>query len=84
MGTDTTRDTAAMSAKVKATEALAIEMTVQTGATLPQAVTAALRVARHLQCVVTFAWEKSHVAVGPEDTYQGVQRRVGRAKITKR
>lgn len=69
-------------AKVKTHEALALELAVQPGATLPQCITAAMGAARRLGCVVTFAFgEGKNVAtvrVSQDDTYQGVQRRVGR------
>lgn len=64
----------------KVTEALSIAANVQAGAALPQVVQAAISVARKLQCQVTFTWEKHPVVVGPDDTYQGVQRRVQRAR----
>lgn len=67
---------------VKTHEALALEMTVQPGATLPQCITAAMGAARRLGCVVTFTFGEGKnaatVRVRQDDTYQGVQRKVGR------
>lgn len=65
-------------AAVRVHEALHLELSVQTGATLPAAITAALGIARKLGCVVSFTWGKVPVTVSSEDTYQGVQRRVQR------
>lgn len=69
--------------KVPNTQAVALRADVHPDATLPQAIQAAMSCARASRCSVGFDWppvaEMSiRVVVTPEDTYQGVQTRVGK------
>lgn len=61
---------------VKDTEALSLQAVGHDSATLSQIIKAALTVARKNQCCVRSTWNDLTIDVTPEDTYQGVQRRV--------
>lgn len=66
----------------KREETLILRVELAKDAPLPQGIFAALRVARALQAVVSFTWNdrgtERDVRVAPNDTYQGVQRRLTR------
>jgi hypothetical protein len=59
-------------------DVLILRVEVAMGATLPRAIETGLSLARRTGCTVLFEWLQQTVRCGPEDTYQGVQRRVGR------
>lgn len=67
--TPTSRDTSR--------EAVTLLVSVQTGATLPKVIEAMIRIARKNECLVSSTWNNTlPLVVSPDDTYQGVQRRV--------
>lgn len=57
-------------------EHAALELTPQTGATLPKLIELQIRIARKLECLVCSTWNEVRIVVSPEDTFQGVQTRV--------
>lgn len=70
---------------VNSNEVVCIEVQSHAGATLPQLITAMLRIARTNQCSVRCStWnppgskETATIMVMPDDTYQGAQRKVQR------
>jgi hypothetical protein len=78
MADKTAADTAATAPAVKVDAALTLQAEVAPTAKLPQAIAAALTIARANRCNVAFTWLQVEVLVSAADTYQGVQRRVQR------
>lgn len=61
----------------RSTDAVTIVVEVQTGAALPKVIEAMIRIARKNDCLVSSTWNDTiPFVVSPQDTYQGVQRRV--------